>query len=351
MTRTLSVAGAIREATDQALAADPRVYVIGLGAPDPKGIFGTTLGLAEAHGADRVLDMPASENAMTGIVIGSAIAGQRPILTHQRVDFALLSLDQLINNAAKWHAMFGGLMTVPLVVRMVIGRGWGQGPQHSQSLHGLFAQIPGLKVVAPATAHDAKGLLAAAVQDDNPVIYLEHRWLHHVVGEVPEASYTTPIGEARVARAGRDLTIVASSYQVLESLRAAEVLAEQGVDAEVVDLRTLRPLDEAGILASVRRTGRLLAVDGGWRAAGFAAEILAIAAEGAHEAWRAAPARITLPDRPTPTSWPAAQRYYPGVPEIVAAARRMLGLPEGPRVAVEAGRYGDQPSPEFRGPF
>lgn len=351
MTRTLNVAQAIREATDQCLSADPRVYVVGLGAPDPKGIFGTTLGLAEAHGAARVLDMPASENAMTGIAIGSAIAGQRPILTHQRVDFALLSLDQLINNAAKWHAMFGGQMAVPLVVRMVIGRGWGQGPQHSQSLHGLFAQIPGLKVVAPATAHDAKGLLIAAVEDDNPVIYLEHRWVHGVIGDVPEERYATPIGQARVAREGADLTIVASSYQVLEAIRAADALAEQGVEAEVIDLRTLRPLDEGGIVASVTKTGRLLAVDGGWRAAGFAAEILALATEHAFGSLRAAPVRITLPDRPTPTSWPAAQRYYPGVPEIVEAARGILGLPPGPRISVEAGRYGDQPSPDFRGPF
>jgi pyruvate dehydrogenase E1 component beta subunit len=352
VSRQINVAQAIREATDQSLARDPSVYVMGLGATDPKGIFGTTLGLEATYGADRVLDMPTSENAMTGIAIGSAIGGQRPILTHQRVDFALLSLDQIINTAAKWHAMFGGQMSVPLVIRVVVGRGWGQGPQHSQSLHSLFAHVPGLKVVAPATARDAKGLLIAAIEDPNPVVYLEHRWLHGVTGDVPEEYYSTPIGAAHMARAGSDLTLVASSYQVLEALRAADFLAEDGIDAEVVDLRTFRPLDEAAILISVRKTGRLVAIDGDWRTGGFASEIVALAAEGAHDSLQAAPRRVTFPDRPTPTSWPAAARYYPGVPEIVDAGRATMGLPPREvRPSVSLGRYGDQPSPDFQGPF
>lgn len=352
MSRQINVAQAIHEATDQCLARDPSVYVMGLGATDPKGIFGTTLGLEATYGSERVLDMPTSENAMTGIAIGSAIAGQRPILTHQRVDFALLSLDQIVNTAAKWHAMFGGRMSVPLVVRLIVGRGWGQGPQHSQSLHSLFAHVPGLKVVAPATARDAKGLLTAAIEDPNPVVYLEHRWLHGVMGDVPEEYYCIPIGEAHIARAGSDVTLVASSYQVLEALRAAEFLAEDGVDAEVVDLRTFKPLDEATILASARKTGRLVAIDGDWRTGGFAAEIVALVAEGAHDVLKAAPRRVTFPDRPTPTSWPATARYYPGVPEIVDAALATTGLPpREERPAVNLGLYGDQPSPDFQGPF
>lgn len=352
MPREITFAAAIREATEQCLQADERVYLMGLGVPDPKGIFGTTSGLQEAYGKTRVLDMPASENAMTGIAIGSAIAGQRPILTHQRVDFALLSVDQLFNNAAKWHAMFGGQMRVPLVVRLMIGRGWGQGPQHSQSLQSLFGHVPGLKVVMPSTPHDAKGLLTAAVRDDDAVVYIEHRWLHGVVGDVPAEAYEVPIGQARVAREGSDVTIVASGYQTLEALRAAEWLADDGVSAEVVDLRSIKPIDEEAIVASVGRTHRLLAVDGGWRFAGVASEVLAIAAERAHASMRVAPRRITLPERHTPTSWPAAQRYYPGVPEIVATARDMLGLPPQPVPPrwQESG-YGDQPSPSFRGPF
>ena len=203
MTRELKYFQAILEATDQCLAADPRVYVIGLGVTDPKGIFGTTLGLEAKYGPRRVMDMPVSENALTGIALGSAVTGMRPIMTHQRVDFALLALDQLINNAAKWHTMFGGRMRAPMVIRLIIGRGWGQGPQHSQSLQALFAHIPGLKVVMPATPYDAKGLLVAAVEDDNPVIYLEHRWLHGIWGPVPEERYRVPLGEARVAHAER----------------------------------------------------------------------------------------------------------------------------------------------------
>src|SRR3990167_3336413 len=175
MSREIKFHQAILEATTQLMESNPDVYVIGLGAPDPKGLFGTTMGLEEKFGPNRVMDMPASENAMTGIVIGSALMGMRPIMTHQRVDFSLLALDQLINNAAKWHYMFGGKGSVPMVVRMFIGRGWGQGPQHSQTLHSIFAHIPGLKVVMPSNPQDAKGLFISSVQDNNPVIFLEHR--------------------------------------------------------------------------------------------------------------------------------------------------------------------------------
>ncbi|MFQ5482693.1 MAG: dehydrogenase E1 component subunit alpha/beta, partial [Nitrospinaceae bacterium] len=186
MTREITFSQALHEAADHCLAEDPSVYVLGLGVPDPKGVFGTTAGLQEKYGPDRVMDMPVSENAMTGVAIGSAMTGMRPIMTHQRIDFMLLSLDQVINNAAKWHYMFGGQLKAPLVIRLLVGRGWGQGPQHSQSLQALFAHIPGLKVVCPFSPHDAKGLLIAAVRDPNPVIFIEHRWLHGLYGPVPE---------------------------------------------------------------------------------------------------------------------------------------------------------------------
>ncbi len=185
---------AILEAHDQLMAVDPNVYIMGLGVPDPKGIFGTTVGLQEKYGPNRVMDMPCSENAMTGVAIGSALVGMRPIMTHQRVDFFLLALDQLVNNACKWHFMFGGQLNVPLVIRLIIGRGWGQGPQHSQTLTSFFAHLPGLKVVAPSSPYDAKGLLISAVEDNNPVVYLEHRWLHNIYGEVPSEIYRVPLG-------------------------------------------------------------------------------------------------------------------------------------------------------------
>ena len=266
---------AILEATDQCMAGNPRVYLIGLGVPDPKGTFGTTKGLEAKYGPKRVMDMPTSENGMTGVAIGSALVGMRPIMTHQRVDFALLALDQIINNAAKWHYMFGGRMRVALVIRLIIGRGWGQGPQHSQSLQAVFGHIPGLKVVMPTTPNDAKGLLVAAVEDDNPVIYLENRWLHGIYGPVPEEIYRVPLGQARTVREGHDLTIVADSYMTLEAMRAAELLAQDRIEAEVVDLRTIKPLDMPHVLESVRKTGRVIVADAAWRTLGLGAEILA----------------------------------------------------------------------------
>src|SRR6516164_1480228 len=256
--RQLTYAQAINEAIDLSLARDPKVYVIGLGVPDTDGIFGTTRNLAKKYGPRRVFDMPVAESGMTGIALGSALVGMRPVMTHVRVEFSMLAMDQICNQAAKWHYMFGGQACVPLTVRMIIGRGWGQGAQHSQSLHAWFAHIPGLKVVMPSTVYDAKGLLMAAIADDNPVILLEHRWLLGMRGHVPEGPYEVPLGQPRIARRGRDLTIVGSSYTTLEALRAADQLAAEGVDAEVIDLRTIAPLDDSQILDSVRRTGHLV---------------------------------------------------------------------------------------------
>ncbi len=352
MTRELRFFQALREATEIAMSRDPSVYIMGLGVPDPKGIFGSTLGLREKFGEARVLDMPTSENGMTGVAIGSALAGMRPILTHQRIDFALLSIEQIVNQAAKWHTMFGGLMKVPLVIRMIVGRGWGQGPQHSQSLQAWFAHVPGLKVVMPATPHDAKGLLLASIEDDNPVIFIEHRWLYGMSGPVPEGHYTVPLGIARVAREGRDLTIVSTSYMTLEALRAAERLAEEGIAAEVVDLRTLSPLDEGTVLESVRKTGRLLVTDTGWKTFGIGAEIIARAAEGCLASLRAAPVRVCLPDLPTPTSAALAARFYPRAIHIWKEARNLMGLAgaEG-RPFEPPGVPLDVPDPSFVGPF
>ncbi|MBI4505445.1 MAG: alpha-ketoacid dehydrogenase subunit beta [Chloroflexi bacterium] len=352
MTRELGFAQAINEALDLCLANDPAVYVVGLGVPDPKGIFGTTLGLQQKYGSDRVMDMPTSEGGMTGVAIGSALVGMRPIMTHQRVDFALLAIEQIVNQAAKWHYMFGGKMRVPLVIRMIVGRGWGQGPQHSQSLQAWFAHVPGLKVVMPATPYDAKGLLIASVEDDSPVIFIEHRWLHNIVGHVPEGLYRVPIGEARVVREGRDLTIVAMSYMTLEALRAAELLRADGVEAEIVDVRTVRPLDEALILASVRKTGRAVALDTSWKTAGFAAEIVARIAEEVFADLKAPPRRAALPECPTPTTPALANRYYPRAADIAAAARELLGVaPDGALAVPATGLPLDVPDPSFTGPF
>lgn len=355
--RSLKFFEAIREATDQAMAADQNVYIMGLGVPDPKGIFGTTSGLLEKYGEERVLDMPTSENAMTGIAIGSAIAGMRPIMTHQRVDFFLLALDQLINNAAKWRYMFAEQMSAPIVIRLIIGRGWGQGPQHSQTLHSLFAHIPGLKVVAPSTPYDAKGLLLSAIDDEDPVVYLEHRWLHGIFGEVPENDYRIPLGKAKVMKEGSDLTLIASSHMTLEAWKAANMLAQEGIDAEVIDLRSLRPLDEETILSSVRKTGRAIAIDADWKTAGFAGEILALISENIWSDLKCAPQRVTYPDALTPTSWALANHYYPTSKDIALKALEMMNKPTHAAALLadilqhRLQKPLDTPDPSFTGPF
>lgn len=343
---------AIHEALDLCLARDPQVYVMGLGVPDPKGIFGTTTGLQQRYGSQRVLDMPTAENGMTGVAIGSALVGMRPVMTHQRVDFALLAIEQIVNQAAKWHYMFGGQARIPLVIRMIVGRGWGQGPQHSQSLHAWFAHIPGLKVVLPATPYDAKGLLISSIEDNNPVIFIEHRWLHNIEGPVPEGLYQVPLGRARVVRSGEDLSIVAWSHMTLEALRAAEMLAADGIRAEVVDVRTLRPLDEATILRSVGKTGRLIVADTGWITAGLGAEIVALVTEKAFADLISPPRRIGLPDCPTPTTPALAAHYYPRALHIAAAARGVLGLKSNDLGDAAADNLPlDVPDPSFTGPF
>jgi len=353
MNRQINFAQAILEATEQCMERDSSVYIMGLGVTDPKGIFGTTLGLEKKFGSKRVLDMPVAENGMTGIAIGSALVGMRPILTHQRVDFMLLSFDQIINNAAKWHYMFGGKMNVPLVIRLLVGRGWGQGPQHSQSLQSLFAHIPGLKVVMPATPYDAKGLLVSAVEDNNPVIFIEHRWLHNIVGDVPVETYRIPLAKAKIVKKGKDLTIVSSSYMTLEAIRAAEVLKKDGINAEVLDLRTIKPLDQDMLMKSVRKTGRLIIVDGAWESFGVSAEILALVSVNLFGSLKCAPRRIAFPDAPTPTSWALAKHYYPKAADVVNIVRAVFDLPEQSeeQLGISSDIPLDVPDKTFIGPF
>lgn len=353
--RSLKFAEAIREATDQALAADLSTFLIGLGVPDPKGIFGTTSGLLEKYGPERVLDMPVAENGMTGIAIGAAIAGMRPLMTHQRADFALLALDQIVNNAAKWRFMFADQMQVPLLIRLIVGRGWGQGPQHSQSLQSLFAAIPGLKVVAPSNPHDAKGLLLSAVKENDPVIYLEHRWLHNIHGPVPAEAYTIPLGKAKVVREGSQVTVVASSHMTLEAWKALSLVTD--IDVELIDLRTIKPLDTETIIASVKKTGRLLVADGDWKTAGIASEIVALASEHCFDELKKAPVRITFPDAHTPTSWSLANHYYRDSYDIAIALLQLFGRFDEAHVLhslmmnKRAEKPLDIPDATFTGPF
>lgn len=340
---------AILETLDQMLAYNNKTYLIGLGVHDPKSIFGTTLGLREKYGPKRVMDMPVSENAMTGIVIGSAIFGMRPIMSHPRVDFFLLAMDQIVNNAANWHYMFGGQMNVPIVIRLLIGRGWGQGPQHAHTLHNFFAHIPGLKVVMPSRPYDAKGMLISAIEDNNPVIFLEHRWLHGTIGEVPKELYRVPLGKARIAQEGKDVTVVAFSHMVVESVKASQKIADQ-VSVEIIDARSLRPIDEETILNSVSKTKRLVVVDPDWKIAGMASEIVALVAEKGC-VLESPPIRVTYPEIPSPTSWSLANYFFPSVDDIANKILQVCGLEMQGDCEERMYKPLDTPDNSFKGPF
>lgn len=351
--RELRYYEAINEALAQSLEADPSVYLLGLGVPGPTGIFGTTSGLLERFGPERVLDMPSAEGGMTGIALGTTITGMRPIMVHMRVDFAVLAMDQMVNQVAKWHFMYGGKLRAPMVFRMIIGRGWGQGPQHSQSLQAWFSHIPGLKVVMPTTPHDVKGMLIAAVRDDAPVVVFEHRWLYGISGDVPKALYEVALDKANIVRKGRDVSIVASSYMVLEALRAAEVLQEAGVEAEVVDVRSLQPLDIPTIAGSVARTGKVVVADTGALDYGIGAEIVARLAESIPGSMKAPPRRVALPFSPSPTSPSLADAFYPRAYDIVSAVVGQLAI-DHTRIPPEAAApegWRDKPDASFTGPY
>jgi pyruvate/2-oxoglutarate/acetoin dehydrogenase E1 component len=322
--RTLTYAQAIREAHAQLLARDSRVFVIGQGLWSPWYAGSSLENLDKEFGRDRIIDSPVSENAVTGLAVGAALAGMRPILFHPRMDFMVLGMDPLINQAANWSYLFGGQASVPLVARAVINRGGEQGAQHSQALHSFFLHVPGIKVVMPSTPADAKGLLIAAVEDPNPVLYIDDRWLYEETGEVAEEMFGVPLGSAEVRRAGSDVTLIGISYMAREAARAAVELEREGIRAEMIDLRSLKPWDRETVIASVRKTGRVVVADPGWRTGGASAEIAATIAQEAFHALLAPVERVALPDAPAPTCREEEAAYYPLAHDIVLAARRTL---------------------------
>jgi acetoin:2,6-dichlorophenolindophenol oxidoreductase subunit beta len=358
--RQITYVEAILEALNQSMDQDERVIVIGEGVPDPKAIFNSTFGLREKFGDERVFDMPLSENGVTGVCIGAAISGMRPVMIHQRIDFALLSLDQIINNAAKWHYMFNGKQNIPLVIRMIVGRGWGQGPQHSQSLQALFSSIPGLKVVMPTTAHDAKGMMIAAIKDNNPVIFIEHRWLHSINDLVPESMYEVQLDKAKIISDGSDVTIAAFSYMTLEAfITARAMLSIMGISVELIDMRSVRPLDTQTVINSVKKTGRLIVADTAYKTGGIASELISqvLEGDGVFESLKAAPIKVCSPDFPTPTSPGMTEGYYPTPVTIADAVLKLLGsdysrsLYEKLLLSISPKGPHDIPNHEFKGPF
>jgi len=322
--RKLSYSLAINEALHQMMDSDPSVFLIGQGVKSPWYVGNTAKGLLEKFGPERVIDTPVSENAITGAAVGAALAGMRPVVVHPRVDFMMYAMDPVINEAANWHYMFGGKSSVPVVIWGIINRGGEQAAQHSQSIHALFAHVPGLKVVMPATPYDAKGLMVAAIKDDNPVIYMDDRWLYNLEGGVPRETYSVPIGKGIIRREGKDVTLVATSYMVVESVKAAEELRTEGLEVEVIDLRSVKPLDETVLFDSIKKTGRLVIADGGWKSCGMAAEVSARVSEGIFEYLKAPVVRVTLPDAPAPASRVLEKEYYPDSKKIVDAVKVVL---------------------------
>jgi acetoin:2,6-dichlorophenolindophenol oxidoreductase subunit beta len=322
--RVASYAKAIHEALTIGLESDPSVIVMGQGVDDPSAMFGTTRGLQQQFGPERVFDTPLSEEGMMGVCAGAAMNGMRPVFMHNRPDFVLLAFNQLVTHAAKFHFMDNGQTTVPMVVWAAIGRGWGSGAQHSQAIQGMLIGVPGLKIVMPSTPYDAKGLLLSAILDNNPVCVFEHRWLMKKDGVVPDGFYRVPLGRGIYRRRGDDVTIVGASHAIELGMQAAGQLATEGISAEVIDLRTIKPMDEQIILESLAKTGRIVAVDTAWMKGGVCAEIGCLAAEKGFRHLKAPVARVGLPDVPTPAGYTLEQFFYPDAARIAAAARSLV---------------------------
>jgi len=315
---------AINEALHQMMETDASVFLIGQGVKSPWYVGKTADGLLEKFGEERVIDTPVSENAMTGAGVGAAIAGMKPIVVHPRMDFMMYAMDPIINQAANWYYMNGGKVSVPVVIWGIINRGGEQAAQHSQAIHSLFAHIPGLKVVMPSTPYDAKGLMIAAIRDPNPVIFIDDRWLYHYEDVVPEEIYAVEIGKGILRKEGTDITLVAVSFMAYESTKALEGLAREKIDVELIDLRTIKPIDQDIILKSVKKTGRLVIADGGWKTCGLAAEISAIVSENGFEYLKAPIKRVTLPDCPAPASSVLEKEFFKYSHDIAEGVKQVM---------------------------
>jgi acetoin:2,6-dichlorophenolindophenol oxidoreductase subunit beta len=323
--REITYLQAVREALQIAMRADDRVFVLGEDVGVYGGAFGVTRGMIEEFGPERILDTPISEAGIAGACIGAAITGMRPVGEIQFMDFVTLAMEQLVLQAAKLRYMFGGKATAPFVLRMPAGAGTGAAAQHSESLESWFVHVPGLKVVMPSSPYDVKGLLLASIRDDNPVIFVEHKLLYKTKGMVPEEAYEIPLGVTEVKRPGKDITVVATSVMVSRALEAADVLAAEGLELEVVDPRTLRPFDAGPIVNSVKKTGRLLVVHEAVKTGGFGGEVVATVVESEAFDYLDAPVmRLGGADTPIPYAPELEKAAVPQVADIVAAARALV---------------------------
>jgi pyruvate dehydrogenase E1 component beta subunit len=326
--RKIKYSNALNEAIIQLMRNDASVMLIGQGVKSPWYVGNTCTGLIEEFGESRVIDTPVSENAITGAAVGAALAGMKPIVVHPRADFVLYAFDPIINQAANWHYMSGGNASAPVVFWLIVNRGGEQAAQHSQALHSVFSHIPGLKVVAPSNAYDAKGIFISAVNDPDPVIFIDDRWLYGKENNVPEEMYEVPIGKAFVKKQGKDITLISSSYTAFLCEMAATELADKGIDVEFVDLCTLKPYDKETILSSVKKTGRAVIVDGSWKTFGYASEISAMISENIFKKLKAPIERVCLPDAPAPASRSLEENYYISKEKIIEAIHKVINYSE-----------------------
>lgn len=326
--RAITYCDALLEAQSQEMERDSNVFVYGIGVPDHKAIFGSVSGIYEKFGSQRCFDTPLSEDTMLGFGLGAALNGLKPINIHIRVDFLLLAMNQLANMVSIYQYKSGGKLKVPLVIRAVIGRGWGQGPQHSKSMQSIFAHIPGLKVIMPTTPKDAKGMLIAAIRDTNPVLMLEHRWLYWQEGDVPEDPYVLPLEGSSVLKEGSDITIVSTSWMNVEALKAAQILEKVGINVEIIDVRTLSPLNPDIIIKSVDKTGHCIIADHDWTFCGYSAELAAVIGKRCFDTLKKPIDRIGFPFTPCPTVRCLENEFYPNAVNIVRAIEKQLGLAE-----------------------
>lgn len=348
MSRSITYCQALNEAMTQEMRRDPAVFVYGIDVADHKRTFNSNRGLVEEFGAERCFSTPLSEDAMTGFGLGAAINGLRPIHVHMRVDFFLLCMNQLANMVAAHRFATAGRLGAPMVIRAIIGRGWGQSFQHSKTLHSWFAHLPGIRVVMPATPRDAKGMLTAAVRDPDPVVVIEHRWLYDAVGDVPQEPFETPLRGAQVMRSGTDTTILATSWMTVEATQAADILQRHhGLAAEVIDARSITEFDVETVAASVARTGRLVIADNDWLYCGFSAEAATQVYDRLHGRLKAPVARVGFAASHCPCTRPLENEFYQNAAQIVRAVERSFGLPE----ADLAGEHFYSYEHKFRGPF
>lgn len=353
-----SFSEAIRIALKDSLLEDERVRVFGLGVPDPKGVFGTTAGLKEEFGSKRVFDIPLSENAVTGVALGMAMNGLKPVMNHQRADFAFTSMEQIVNQVAKLDYTTNGAFKARLVIRMIVGRGWGQGPTHAQSPHSLFAAVPGLRVVAPATSEDAYWLLRQSIDSDDPVIFIEHRWLHNVVSEIDLQKPDYDIDESITLSQGADLLFISFSYGVVEALRVERVFRKLGISVTVLNLRSISPLDEKSIVDLANKIRNVVILDSSHSKFGISAEILAIIHENRDTRLEINCMRIGNRYEPTPSAPFLAKNHYPQIREILTGVVEHFKLEVNNEemeelilIEEESNVYFDQPVIGKVGPF